>query len=221
MKRLYIKIALSITYSVAAMEPSDSNIHSVIDNHISEVVVKMFCREDPLRGKLPELRVYQPDWLKNHVIKIDESRLKGAKKINDALKKLDNKSFFVPYKEEYLIPQEERKKTKRWVPESLVIAKKVIQDEQKRINLEQAKELKLLIVEAKYIDLNTGNLIPTADGIAICDTERRSFHSNDASSLDVLRSGLDSLANNFLLDDEAKKYVENELSAVCSLKNKK
>jgi hypothetical protein len=167
----------------------------ILSEHICEVVEKFPSFET----------VKKFTWLPGWMIKMDTSRIEGAKKIADAIKNRNSNLLCVPYKEPYIINNFMMQKYPL-IPEALVLVKEIKGTHDGIINLEQAKQLDGLIEDTYYYDLHSSNLIHTKDGkIAIIDTESKSFAPKYPKFSYIALLG----SNEFKAD--AEEYIENKL----------
>lgn len=186
----------------------------ILDHHLPEVIDRMYHpRNHRMIGLHPvggTTRAFEFPWLPGCMIKTQEqpgSRIAGALKLYDSIKKRNSHLLELPVQEEYPISPEIRKKHPYTVPECIIVAQKIIGVHDGIINLEQAHQIKLLLEDTYYYDCSSRNLVHTLNKtIGLIDTELRGFSpmNNHAHGLRILL-----VYNKFTSD--AQKYLEHEL----------
>ncbi len=158
-------------------------------------------------------RALEFPWLPGCMIKTQEqpgSRLAGAIKLYNSIKKRNSHLLELPVQEEYPILEELRKKLPYSVPECIIIAKKIVGTHEGIINLEQARQMKALLEDTCYYDCSSRNLVHTPrKTIGLIDTELRGFSPMNSQS-----HGLRILLSHNQFTREAQEYLERELEKV-------
>lgn len=193
-----------------------------LDQNIQEVVDRLYHprhhRMIGLHSISGTTRALEFPWLPNCMIKSEEqpgSRLAGALKLYNSIKKRNSYLLELPIQEEYSIPLELRKKNTFSIPEHVIVAKKIIGEHDGIINLEQAQQLKLLLEDTYYYDCSSRNLVHThKKTIGLIDTELRGF-----SPMNNLTHSLRILLHYNQFTSDARQYLEVELQKSAKTKS--
>lgn len=151
------------------------------------------------------------DWLPGYFIKINQSRVAGAQALQKCID--DHKLNLLRVSEKWLyeVPQQWKKHGHR----NLVIAKKIEEKaghvDTRVMNLEQAKQICILLKHAQlndcyYADTNSSNLLHCSDGrIGLIDTEKNSWGYGNKDGMNNL------LVFQVPLTKEATAFIEKKL----------
>ncbi|MBS0359084.1 MAG: hypothetical protein JSS53_07435 [Proteobacteria bacterium] len=144
-------------------------------------------------------------WLPTYMIKLGGSeRVNGGEALKKCVAKNGSNLIVIPEQRCFYIPETHHQKTNL---RELCVAKKIegIQGREIKINLQQARQLVTLIIETGISDLKWRNLVYCNDGtIALIDTEcfLGAYY------------GLRSLLEKNSFDDDARKFVVEEIDAM-------